>query len=96
MRFALLSLLLTATVTTPATAATATAAAAGQQPVAKTGMMLRDAQNTRLGAVEEVRADGSVGLIYASHYVVVPANTLDVVDGKLVTKLTKQEVAKLD
>lgn len=64
-------------------------------PVTRTGAMLRDANNIRVGAVDSVKPDGSVGVIYESHYVVVPGDSLSVVDGKLVTKLTKAELSKM-
>ena len=64
--------------------------------VAHTGQMLRDAANVRIGAVDSVKADGSVGVIVEGRYVIVPANTLTVADGKLTTSLSKKTVIGLN
>lgn len=63
--------------------------------VAHPGDMLRDANNVRLGSVNTIAKDGSVGIIYNSRFVTVPAATLSVVNGKLTTKLTKSDVSAL-
>jgi hypothetical protein len=63
--------------------------------VAYAGQMLRDSHNVRLGSVDAVRPDGSVAVIFESRYVVVPANSLTVVNGKLITSLTKDQVGAL-
>lgn len=65
-------------------------------PVAlKYGMMLRDANNVRVGTVSRVNADGSVGVIVESKFVTIPASALNIVDGKAVTTLTKREIVHL-
>ena len=71
------------------------APAFAEAPVATRGAMLRDANQLRLGRVDQVRPDGSVSLIVGSKFVVVPASTLTLVDGKLTTSLTKKEVGDL-
>ncbi|WP_242124249.1 hypothetical protein [Sphingobium sp. Sx8-8] len=73
----------------PATAAPAAAR------VAKVGDVLRDSGAARLGAVTRVMADGSVQIIVGTRFVVVPASTLSVTDGKLTTSLSRHEVSKL-
>ena len=83
MRLTILGLLLVAT---------AVPAVAADAPVARRGVMLRDANNVRLAAIDTVKADGSVGIIVNAHYIVVPADTLSMTDGKLVTKLTKEQL----
>ncbi|AHE51897.1 hypothetical protein [Sphingomonas sanxanigenens] len=71
------------------------APALAEPPAATTGAMLRDANHVRLGRVDQVRPDGSVSLIVGSKFVVVPASTLSVVDGKLTTSLTKKEIGDI-
>jgi hypothetical protein len=67
--------------------------AAGSTPVvAHAGDMLRDANNLRLSAVDTVNKDGSVGIIYNGRVVTVPAASLSLANGKLVTSLTKSQV----
>ena len=83
MRFAVLAIAL---------ATTAAPALAAEAPAAHAGVMLRDANNLRIGRVDEVRADGSVMLIVDSRVVVVPASKLSMDDGKLTTSLTKQDI----
>ncbi len=90
MRSAFIALALLAS--TPVFAADTAPAA---QAEVKTGAMLRDSNNYRLGAISRVNADGSVGLIIDSRFVTIPADTLSVVDGKVVTRLTKREVIGL-
>lgn len=70
-------------------------ALAADGPVATRGAMLRDANDVRVGQVDRVAADGSVGLIIGSKYVTVPADKLALVEGKLTTSLTKKEIARL-
>ena len=92
MRYAIIATIL-AVASAPAFAADAPAAAVAA--VAHSGDMLRDANNLRLGAINAVNKDGSVGLIFDSHYVTVPGDSLTVVGGKLTTKLTKAQVSAL-
>ena len=56
------------------------------------GQVLRDAKNVRVGTIDSVAADGTVGLVVDAAYVRVPASTISMVDGKLVTKMTKREI----
>jgi hypothetical protein len=92
------SLLLAAVLVTAAVPAMAEVsqptAAETSERVASKGMMLRDANNQRLAPISAVKEDGSVGIILASRFVVVPASTLSLVDGKLTTKLTKAELSR--
>jgi hypothetical protein len=91
MRFAAFALAL-ATVAAPALASDLPSAA---PVVAHEGDMLRDANNVRLSAVDTVNKDGSVGIIYNGHVVTVPASSLSMANGKLVTSLTKAQVGSL-
>jgi hypothetical protein len=69
---------------------------AAEGTVAHTGQMLRDAANVRIGTVDSVKPDGSVGVIVEGRYVVVPVNTLAVADGKLTTSLSKKMLVGLN
>jgi hypothetical protein len=69
--------------------------AIAQEAVATEGKMLVAANGARLGAVYRVTDDGSAQLIVDGKMVTVPASTLSVVDGKLQTTLSKNEVRKL-
>ena len=69
--------------------------AIAQEAVATKGKMLVSANGARLGAVHRVTGDGSARLIFDGKMVTVPVSTLSVVDGKLTTSLSKQEVRKL-
>lgn len=91
MRFAALAFAL-ATVAAPALASDLPAAA----PVAAhEGDMLRDANNVRLSSIDTVNKDGSVGIIYNGHVVTVPASSLSMANGKLITSLTKAQVSSM-
>lgn len=76
-------------------ASAAPAATAATAAVAEKGKMLTSANGARLGAVYRVGADGSAQIIIDGKLVTVPANTLSIADGKLVTSLTKSEVLAL-
>ena len=69
--------------------------AAAEANVATEGKMLLASNGSRLGAVYRVTDDGSAQVIVDGKMVTVPANTLSVTDGKLVTSLSKAEVRKL-
>lgn len=91
MRLAIFAIAL-ATVAIPAIAADLPAAA---PVVAHEGDMLRDANNIRLSAIDTVNRDGSVGIIYDGRVVTIPGASLSVVNGKLVTSLTKAQVSSM-
>lgn len=61
----------------------------------KAGQVLFGANNSRIGVVDRVLADGSVRVIVGEKLVTVPASTLSVAAGKPVTTLTKTEIRKL-
>ena len=63
--------------------------------VASEGKMLVSANGSRLGAVYRVTGDGSAQVIIDGKLVTIPASTLSVVDGKLKTSLSKDDVRKL-
>jgi hypothetical protein len=92
MRFAAFAIAI-AVLSAPAVAADAPAASA---PVARQGDMLRDANNVRLSAIDSVNKDGSVGIIFDGRYVTVPATSLSVANGKLITSLTKAQVSAMN
>lgn len=74
-----------------ATAAPAFAADA----VLKRGLVLRDANNVRLGVIDSVGADGSVAVIVDAKFVHLPADSVSLINGQAQTKLTKKDVKKL-
>lgn len=61
----------------------------------KRGATLRDAKATRLGTIDRVNADGSVQIIFDSHFVTIPADKLVASTDGVATSLTKAEVSKL-
>jgi hypothetical protein len=63
--------------------------------VATRGKLLRAADGARIGAVYRVSGDGSAEVIVEGKLVVIPVATLSVVDGKLTTSLTKQEITAI-
>jgi hypothetical protein len=65
------------------------------EAVASEGKMLVASNGARLGAVYRVTGDGSAQLIVDGKMVTVPASTLTVEDGALMTTLSKTEVRKL-
>lgn len=73
----------------------APAAPAATAAVAEKGKMLTSANGARLGAVYRVGPDGAAQIIIDGKLVTVPANTISVANGKLVTSLTKSEVLAL-
>ena len=73
----------------------ASAAPAATAAVAEKGKMLTSANGARLGAVYRVGPDGAAQIIIDGKLVTVPANTISVANGKLVTSLTKSEVLAL-
>ena len=87
----LCAVVLPAAAQAPADASAAPAAAA----VAEKGKMLTAANGARLGAVYRVNPDGSAQIIIDGKLVTVPASTLSVANGKLMTSLTKSEVLAL-
>jgi len=70
-------------------------AQAAEAAVATEGKMLLASNGARLGAVYRVTDDGSAQVIIDGKMVTIPANTLSVADGKLVTSLSKAEARKL-
>ncbi len=68
---------------------------AGSGPVATKGAMLHSSDGVRLGEVDRVESDGSAQLIFEGKVVTVPASTLSLQDGELVTSLKKSEVMNL-
>jgi hypothetical protein len=61
----------------------------------KEGEILRDTSARIVGKVYKVQASGSVLAIVNRETVRIPASTLSIVDGKLVTTLSKSEALKL-
>lgn len=79
-----------------ATAAPALAleTAAPLERAPKQGEVLRDTGGRQIGKVYKVQASGAVLAIVNRETVRIPADTLSIVDGKLVTTLTKSEALK--
>lgn len=63
---------------------------------AKAGVMLVSADGLRLGPVYRVAGDGSAQLIIKGKMATVPAATLSMVDGRLTTSLSKNDVSSLN
>ncbi len=78
---------------TPALAYQTGAAALERAP--KEGEVLRDGSARIVGKVTKVQASGAVLAIVNGQAIRIPAETLSIVDGKLVTTLTKTEALKL-
>jgi hypothetical protein len=83
----LASLLMTA----PALAQTA-AATTSSHAEAKAGQMLNDVDGRRLAQVDQVDGDGSAEIIIDGHVATIPATTLSVVNGHLMTSLKKTQI----
>lgn len=56
------------------------------------GKMVVAADGARLGTVYRVGSDGAVQMILGGKMVTVPASTLSLVDGRLMTSLSKNEI----
>ena len=61
----------------------------------KRGELVRDANATRIAAIERVNPDGSVKIIFGSRFVTIPANKLQVAADGVTTTLTRREVSRL-
>lgn len=61
---------------------------------AQEGQTLRGPNNSRIGRVERVLADGSVRVIIDARFFVVPANTISMVGGSPVTTLSRRDIAR--
>lgn len=59
---------------------------------AKAGTMLVSSDGVRLGPVYRVASDGSAQIIIKGKMATVPASTISVVDGRLTTSLSKNDV----
>lgn len=77
------------------TVAPSAEAAAALSRAPKEGEVLRDASARIVGKVFKVQPSGSILAIVNRETVRIPANTLSIVNGKLVTTLTKSEALKL-
>ena len=55
------------------------------------GQVLRDATGARLGTIDTVASDGTIGLIIDGGYVRLPASVVTNVDGKAQTSLSKKD-----
>lgn len=74
-------------------AAVPTVAVAQNAPVATAGKMLFDSEGKRVAAVYRVSPDGSAQVMLSGKLVTVPAATLSVDGGKVVTSLTRAQIA---
>ncbi|HMN44180.1 MAG TPA: hypothetical protein PKE27_06400 [Povalibacter sp.] len=64
--------------------------------LAKAGTILVSADGVRLGPVYRVAGDGSAQLIIKGKMATVPVATLSMVDGRLTTSLSKNDVGSLN
>ena len=72
----------------------ATTPALADQPMVHRGQVLRDANKARLGVIDSIANDGTVGLVIDGTYARVPAQTISLVDGKPTTTLIKHDLLK--
>lgn len=70
------------------------AAAPALERAPRQGEVLRDSGGRQIGQVYKVQPSGAVLAIVNRETVRIPADTLSIVDGKLVTTLTKSEALK--
>lgn len=75
--------------------AQSTPAVAMTSAVATKGQTISSVDRARLGSVVRVNGDGSVAIIFDSHLLNIPASTLRLDNGKLITSLSKHEIASL-
>jgi hypothetical protein len=66
-------------------------ARAQEAVVAEAGRPLFSADGKRIGTIYRLTAQGAPQIIIEGRMVTVPANTVSVADGKIVTSLTKRE-----
>lgn len=78
--------------TPPALAAETAATTAPSATPLHRGQVLRDVSGARLGTIDTVANDGSIGLIIDGGYVRLPASVVTNVDGKAQTSLSKKDV----
>ncbi len=71
-----------------------TAAPPALERAPRQGEVLRDTGGRQIGQVYKVQPSGAVLAIVNRETVRIPADTLSIVDGKLVTTLTKSEALK--
>jgi hypothetical protein len=92
----LFSLILAAPALSQTAAATTTApTAAAPAAAAKVGEMLIDANGGRLGRVDRVNDDGSAEILIDDRVATIPATTLSMVNGRLMTSMKKSQVLAL-
>ena len=93
------SLVLLSVAATPAlaieTAAAPAEAITAAERAPKEGEVLRDTGGRIVGKVFKVQASGNILVIVNRDTVRIPADTLSIVNGKLVTTLTKNDALKL-
>lgn len=70
-------------------------AAAALERAPREGEVLRDSQARIVGKVAKVQVGGAILVIVDRGTVRVPANSLSIVDGRLITTLTKSEARRL-
>ena len=75
------------TLTLPAFAASA--------ETVRPGMVIVDASHNRLGNIDQVNTDGSVGVVMDADYAVIPAANVHMEDGRPVANLTHAQVEAL-
>jgi hypothetical protein len=61
---------------------------------ATTGKMLYGPDGLRIASIYRATANGDAQLIINSRLTTIPASTLSIADGKLVTSLTKSEITR--
>lgn len=79
----------------PAAATPVSAEAPATTVVAARGQLVVAANGARMGRVSRLASDGSPQVIVDGRLVTVPLSTLSVVDGRLVSTLTANEIGSL-
>lgn len=74
------------------TAAVAAPAAPATTVVATRGQMVVAAGGIRLGPVARLAADGSPRVIFEGRVITVPLSSLTLVDGRLISSMTRAEI----
>lgn len=81
----------------PVEASAEAPAAEAPAPVeARRGQMVVTAGGIRLGSVSRVNSDGSPRVIFEGRVITVPVSSLTLEDGRLVSSLTRAEIAALN
>ncbi len=71
------------------------ATAASADTGVRSGQILRDINAMRIGPIDKINPDGSVQVIFESRFVTIAANDYSVVQGNVISTLSRKEIGKL-